>query len=228
MNNEGSDEFGWRESVYILLDCSASMGTETLAEIQEQIRVLSMYFLSDPTIIESLRTSLITFDSHVRQVFPLTSILSDSITSKLEIPFIAQGTSSLGAALLFLDETINREVKKTKQNSKGDYVPYTFIITDAQPTDQWQESLTYFVKRNHRPFFVIPFHIEETNSIALKIYYSSLFVTERNRDKFPPNETCTKRSGLDFFWYEDELNDLDLSYFVFNYVKAIVTSKYLS
>jgi uncharacterized protein YegL len=189
MNSEGSDEFGRRESVYILLDCSASMGTETLGEIQRQIRYLSMDFLNNPYFIECICTSLITFDSHVRQVFPLTSILSKSITSKLEIPFIAQGTSSLGAALLFLDETINREVKKIKQSSKGDYAPYTIILTDAQPTDRWQEPLAYFVKKHyHKPIFAIPSHIEEASYTALEMYYSSLVEIEWNKNKIPPED----------------------------------------
>lgn len=221
MNSEASDEFGWRESVYILLDCSASMGTETLGEIQEQIRALSMYFLSDPTIIESLRTSLITFDSHVRQVFPLTSILSKSITTHLDVPLVAQGTSSLGAALLFLDETINLEVKKIKQSCKGDNAPYTIIITDAQPTDQWQEPLAYFVKKHyHKPFFVIPSHIEEASYTALELHYSSLVEIERNKNKIPPENIWRGRNH--FSGRINHLpNSVPLCYSVYEFVQSI-------
>jgi uncharacterized protein YegL len=189
MNCEYYNRTYSKESFYILLDCSASMGTETLAEIQKQIQYLRMRWLFEPDLIERGHISLIAFDSHVRHVFPLTWIYSKTITTKLEMPLIAQGTSSLGAALQFLDETINREIKKTTQDRKGDLHPYTIIITDAQPTDQWQEPLRKFVKKHyHKPIFAIPAHIEETRYTSLKVYYSSLVETEYNKNKIPSED----------------------------------------
>ena len=57
---------------------------------------------------------------------------------------IATGTTSLGEALKVLSNCIKTEVTKTTAEVKGDWKPLVFIMTDGQPTDDWQSGLNEF------------------------------------------------------------------------------------
>ena len=59
----------------------------------------------------------------------------------------ATGTTSLGEALKVVSNCIDREVTKTTPETKGDWKPLVFIMTDGVPTDSWQNGLVEFKKR---------------------------------------------------------------------------------
>lgn len=83
--------------------------------------------------METAHISIITFGSEARQVIPLTDILS------FQEPIIeASGTTALGAALSILDNCLENEVKKSSPNQKGDYKPLVILMTDGEPTDNWE------------------------------------------------------------------------------------------
>jgi uncharacterized protein YegL len=59
----------------------------------------------------------------------------------------ASGTTSLGAALKLVSTCIDNEVAKTTAETKGDWKPLVFIMTDGIPTDDWQSGLNEFKSR---------------------------------------------------------------------------------
>lgn len=137
-----------RLPVYILADCSGSMNGAPIESVKSGIRALHSELMGDPSAVESAYLSVITFDSNAQQVVPLTEI-----TSFNPPDFTAGGTTAFGAALSLLKDCVDREVRKTTEEEKGDWKPLIFIFTDGAPTDRWDEPAAT-LKRN-RPGNII-------------------------------------------------------------------------
>jgi uncharacterized protein YegL len=123
-----------RLPVYILADCSGSMNGAPIESVKSGIRALHSELMGDPSAVESAYLSVITFDSNAQQIVPLTEI------TQFNPPEIqAGGTTAYGAALSLLVECLDREVRQTSDEEKGDWKPLVFIFTDGAPTDRWDE-----------------------------------------------------------------------------------------
>lgn len=58
--------------------------------------------------------------------------------------FSASGTTALGEALSLTANRIDAEVQKTTAETKGDWRPLVFLMTDGGPTDDWRKGLNEF------------------------------------------------------------------------------------
>jgi uncharacterized protein YegL len=131
-----------RLPVYLLLDCSGSMMGEPIEAVKNGVQVMVSTLRNNPQAIETAFISVITFDSSARQLIPLTEL------SNFQMKDIqATGTTSLGDALKVLSTSIDNEVAKTTPETKGDWKPLVFIMTDGMPTDDWKSGLAEFQKR---------------------------------------------------------------------------------
>jgi uncharacterized protein YegL len=131
-----------RLPVYLLLDCSGSMMGEPIEAVKNGVQVMVSTLRNNPQAIETAFISIITFDSSARQIIPLTEL------SNFQMRDIqATGTTSLGEALKILSNCIDTEVAKTTPETKGDWKPLVFIMTDGMPTDDWKSGLAEFQKR---------------------------------------------------------------------------------
>lgn len=109
------------------------MAGDPIESVKVGIRSLHSELMGDPSAVESAFLSVITFDSSARQVVPLTEIAA------FNPPDIqAGGTTALGSALRTLMSCIDSEVRKTSADQKGDWKPLIFLLTDGNPTDNWQ------------------------------------------------------------------------------------------
>lgn len=122
-----------RLPVYLLLDCSESMIGPAIEAMQSGVSMLIQELRRDPHALETAFVSVITFDSSARQLVPLTELLEFRAPSLRVRP----GTS-LGAGLRLLGECIGRECRRRTTEHKGDFKPIVFLLTDGQPTDDWE------------------------------------------------------------------------------------------
>lgn len=142
-------DFGWeptrRLPVFLLLDTSASMTGAPIEAVNEGVRQLYSQLMDTPTAVETVWISIVTFGTLAEQCVALQSI------TEFSPPILkAGGTTSLGAALRLLEKALDTEVKTGSETEKGDWRPLVFLLTDGEPTDQWEDVVERLKNRTER------------------------------------------------------------------------------
>lgn len=122
--------------VYLLLDTSGSMSGEPIEAVKNGVQLLVSTLRQDPHALETAYLSIIGFGSSASVLAPLTEV------SAFQPPaLVASGTTSMGEALRLLATRVDQEVTRTTAETKGDWKPLVFLMTDGSPTDDWQHGL---------------------------------------------------------------------------------------
>jgi uncharacterized protein YegL len=128
--------------VYLALDTSGSMMGEPIEAVKNGLQLLVSTLRQDPHALETAYLSVIGFGSDASVLAPLTELAA------FQLPAItASGTTAMGAALALIARQIDAEVSKTTAETKGDWKPLVFLMTDGNPTDDWRSGLAELQKR---------------------------------------------------------------------------------
>lgn len=124
-----------RLPVYFLVDVSESMIGGPIEEVQKGMRTIIQNLRVDPYALETVFVSIIVFAGKSKVISPLTELY------KFYPPvFPIGGGTSLGKGLECLMDSIQRDVKKTTPEEKGDWKPIIFLFTDGNPTDDYSKA----------------------------------------------------------------------------------------
>lgn len=125
--------------VYLVLDTSGSMMGEPIEQVKNGVQMLVSALRQDPYALETAYLSIIGFSTSASQLVPLTEL------NAFQPPDLqASGTTSFGEALKLCADRSEQEVAKTTAETRGDWKPMVFIMTDGMPTDDWERGWERF------------------------------------------------------------------------------------
>lgn len=87
---------------------------------------------ADPQALDSLWVSIITFDREVRELVPLTELVSFQLP---EITCPQSGPTHTGKGLEMLYGLVQQQARRGTTEQKGDWRPLLFLFTDGKPSD---------------------------------------------------------------------------------------------
>jgi uncharacterized protein YegL len=119
-----------RLPVFFVLDCSESMAGSKLEQMEAGIQAIIRALRTDPHALETVWVSIIAFAGVAKTVVPLIEV-SSFYPPKLPLG----GGTHLGKALDALMQEIDRSVKRSTADQKGDWQPIIYLFTDGRPTD---------------------------------------------------------------------------------------------
>lgn len=108
------------------------MNGEPIESVKVGLESMLTSLRQDPFALESACISIITYDRDVKCLLPLTPL------EDMQLPNITtpdSGPTHTGAALELLCQQIDREVRHSTPEQKGDWMPLLFIMTDGKPSD---------------------------------------------------------------------------------------------
>lgn len=141
-----------RLPVYFLVDVSESMVGEPIQQVENGMRQIVQELRTDPYALETAFISVIAFAGKAKCLSPLTELY------KFYPPtFPIGGGTSLGGALEFLMDDIDKNVVKTTEERKGDWKPIVFLFTDGTPTDNPSAAFARWNNKYRRKANIVPF-----------------------------------------------------------------------
>lgn len=167
--------------IYIVVDVSESMVGTPHTQIEQGLRQISADLLQDPYALETVWVSVIAFAGRPRTLTPLTELPDFSA------PFLPVGAGTgLGAVLIHLMDEIDRNVTKTTANTKGDYKPLVFLMTDGHPTDDPDQAIRRWVDKYKSKVNLVAVSIGgQANEAMLRRLTDEVFAfDDRKEDSF--------------------------------------------
>jgi uncharacterized protein YegL len=110
-----------------------SGGTARIDLLNEGLRAYHADLMSDSLAAQRVEVSVITFGGTVQTAVPF--VTAHEFTPP---PLEANGETPMGEAIILAIEAVTERKRLYKQNGLHYYRPWIFLITDGEPTDDWQ------------------------------------------------------------------------------------------
>jgi len=154
----------------LVLDTSASMAGNKIAELNEGLKILDDELKNDDLAIKRIDLAVISFGKGVELVRPFTTI------SGFEPPeLVAGGYTPMGEAILEAVRLVEERKNEYRTIGTDYYRPWIFLITDGQPTDmrrgdsRWQEVIdAVHTGEKERKFLFWALGVDQANMTLLK------------------------------------------------------------
>lgn len=131
------DNTDQRTPLVLLLDCSGSMSGAPIEQLNEGLRLLEQELKTDAIAAKRVRLLLITFGGMD------TAHVAGDWTDAMEftaLPLEANGTTPTGQAVDLALTRIEEQKSMFRQAGIAYTRPWLFLMSDGQPTDDWQSS----------------------------------------------------------------------------------------
>jgi len=128
-----------RLPVFILIDSSTSMKGDAINAVNSGLKALIQDLRKDPFALETVFLSVISFNTLAFIVRPFEDILNNVYVS-----IEAKGQSNFGLGLQMLMDEMKVNIKKATNETKGDWRPLVFFMTDGRPGGAWKTKLKEF------------------------------------------------------------------------------------
>ena len=167
-----------RLPIYFLVDVSESMVGEPIQQVQDGMRMIVQELRTDPYALETAYISVIAFAGKAKSVTPLTELY------KFYPPtFPIGGGTSLGAALNFLMDDMDKSLVKTTLEKKGDWKPIIFLFTDGTPTDDPTPAFTRWNQKYRHSANIVAISIGDNANTQLLGQISDNVLRLNNTDE---------------------------------------------
>ena len=174
-----------RLPIYFLVDVSESMVGEPIQQVQDGMRMIVQELRTDPYALETAFISVIAFAGKAKCISPLTELY------KFYPPtFPIGGGTSLGAALNFLMDSMDKELVKTTLEQKGDWKPIIFLFTDGTPTDDTSAAIARWNNKYKKSANIIAISIGDNADTHLLGKISENVLRLNNTDRMSCKAFC--------------------------------------
>ena len=158
-----------RAPIYLLIDTSGSMFGEPIEAVKNGVKLCIQDLRNDPESMEKAYVSVITFSNTAEMIMPLTYI-GDIREEDIQKKLVANGETSMGAALEKLNESLKKDLIKNSKETKGDYKAFVLILTDGNPTDKSKlDNAINNIDRRKISYLVAATTDEKTKDVLSKI-----------------------------------------------------------
>lgn len=165
----------------LLLDTSGSMQGPPIEQLNLGLRSFKDELISDPLAAKRVELAVITFGDQVR----LAADFSDAASFEPP-PLIAGGLTPMGAAIWDGLGRLTARKEMYRTNGVAYYRPWVFLITDGEPTDEFE---------------TVAARVRDGESKGSFSFYA-VGVSDANMQKLtaiaPPNRPPVKLDGLRF------------------------------
>ena len=120
----------------LLLDVSGSMAGRPVEALNDGLRAFSADLSGDALASQRVEVAVVTFGGNGVQVVHDFATAGQFEPSRLS----AGGGTPMGAAIVEAIDLVEQRKGQYKANGIVYYRPWVFLITDGEPTDDWQEA----------------------------------------------------------------------------------------